>query len=767
MLAYRHFLHYRLMEVELFSKTLEPFSGVVENESLQETLKELVQFFGDIQVLSWDEWRIAVPLTLAVDIPPLGTHHDIDIRDSEPVILVFHLRNYPYTAPTVFTDRSDFPKNRLAHLYIAKNGRPPAFCYVRGDRDGWYSNKRIQDLVIRISNWLRDAAEGNLTQDGNQFEPMRLEGYSGALIYDYDKIAEIVNKDVSLFTNEHLAIGMFEWKSGAGFRLVKMLTLSNIKQIGEEIAQDDAKSMTDPDRKHYRFGYFLWSDSAEMFSDYDIAKPESWGELKELCKRYSVNYETFENFYTQIKIEYIQFPLVVAIKRPKQVIGFSSDIEFLNFQISVNADDVVDGKISDAAIVKLSSHNQPLTVGKAGQISGMTAGLNFSAVVFGCGALGSKIALHWARCGLAHMMLIDPDHISPHNMVRHALTPSTEGQNKARALAEVIRGMYPVEDIEVHDWDMPNLIFRGNGKYLERIGHLFDFTASDSFFSRLVMTDILNEIKVRSAYISDFGNLGILLQEGPDRNPRVDDLKAILCANYRDLPEVGNWLVREQGSAQTNLTIAVGVGCNSETTILSDDKVSLHAAIIAGAIKKEVTGSFNNAGRILLSVIQEDNEYGVKTIPLVVRPLDIFPATNDPSWSVRFVHGVIDRILATVGSAGLYETGGVFVGVVNYKTKSIHVTDLISAPPDSKANPVCFMRGYQGLPNQVEAIEKGSGGQLGYVGEWHSHPHGPEGLSHVDMAAVSKFKTEFGALPTPLPVFLTVVTPSAILPYVF
>ncbi len=71
------------------------------------------------------------------------------------------------------------------------------------------------------------------------------------------------------------------------------------------------------------------------------------------------------------------------------------------------------------------------------------------------------------------------------------------------------------------------------------------------------------------------------------------------------------------------------------------------------------------------------------------------------------------------------------------------------------------------MPEQVERFNIGSGGQLGYIGEWHSHPLGPNGLSVVDMQSVYSFKAEFSEMITPLPVFLTVVTPAGILPFVF
>src|SRR5690606_11278241 len=112
--------------------------------------------------------------------------------------------------------------------------------------------------------------------------------------------------------------------------------------------------------------------------------------------------------------------------------------------------------------------------------------------------------------------------------------------------------------------------------------------------------------------------------------------------------------------------------------------------------------------------------------------------------------GILEEITKASAKAKRKETGGVFIGIANYKTKTIHVVDLISAPPDSKANGICFYRGHQGLPEQIDKVITGSGGQLGYIGEWHSHPFGPNGLSQTDMDSVNRFKAEFTEMTTPL-----------------
>lgn len=760
------------MAADRFSNTLQDFTGNVENPALRDSLSFLKGILGDKFIVKhWDEYRIAVPIDIPVELPTLGNKDGIDIRATEPVILTFSLMQYPTFSPTVLTDRMDFPKDKLAHLYIAKNGQPPAFCYVRGDSDEWYANKRINDLLIRIGNWLRDAATGELTENGRQFEPLRLEGYKGSIIYDYDQFAKIIIDDKALIPGENYAIALFERVIDGEYgtyKFLKFVTVENALKVIEDVDIEKKKDKEAVDRKKYHFGYILWSGNSATHGNYEIDFPEDWEGFKSFCNYYCIDYSKFESMVATSDGNYfVHFPVILGIKRPSTIIGYSSTIEFVNFRFNVDTTDVSDGKIINNIPLKIQSHNQPLTTVKAREISGDNENWKNRCAVFGCGALGSKIVMHFARGGQTNLTLLDPDHISPHNLVRHVVFADDEGVNKASSLAEKIKKMYPEETTQV----ISGPAFKDNlfekEETFKNYGWLLDFTASNTFFNKITIAHSLNSLKIASAGISDFGNLGILLREGANRNPRIDDLQAVLYSNYKKDQKISDWLRREQiASSNGNLVVQVGIGCNSETTVLSDDKISSHSSYFGGVLKREIQ-KVNQEGKIYLNRIVDNGDYNIETSVVSVEPFDVIAAKNDPYWSIRFKSGILDQMRLEAKKAKRKETGGVFVGIINYKTKAIHVTDLIAPPPDSKANSICFYRGSSGLPEQIDKIIKGSGGQLGYIGEWHSHPMGPDGLSEVDMASVRRFKAEFSELTTPLPVFLTVVTPSGILPFVF
>src|SRR5690606_597398 len=128
----------------------------------------------------------------------------------------------------------------------------------------------------------------------------------------------------------------------------------------------------------------------------------------------------------------------------------------------------------------------------------------------------------------------------------------------------------------------------------------------------------------------------------------------------------------------------------------------------------------------------DDAIFSLSSIHLEVSNFQAITAMNDPTWTIRYKKGILIALKSELGKAMPSETGGVFIGAINYKTKTIHVVDFIDAPDDSKANPVCFFRGVKNLPERIKDIQERSGGQLGYVGEWHTHPFGPNSLSRTD-----------------------------------
>ena len=75
---------------------------------------------------------------------------------------------------------------------------------------------------------------------------------------------------------------------------------------------------------------------------------------------------------------------------------------------------------------------------------------SLSIAVVGIGRTGSLVAAALARSGCRQIMLIDPDHVEPHNLdAMDLVTPSDLGSSKAAAVAQHMRALNPALDVMV------------------------------------------------------------------------------------------------------------------------------------------------------------------------------------------------------------------------------------------------------------------------------------------------------------------------------
>lgn len=769
------------MARKLFSHFLTRDHRPVTNPRLLDSLRALAVYLKQprLRPLQWDEDYLAIPLLVAVDLPPLGNADNLDIRSQEPVLLVLHRTRYPAVTPRVYPDRLGFPKDRLAHLYVAAPGRPPGFCLVRGDFSEWYATKRLPDVVTRTRNWLRDAATGELTQNGQQFEPLRLTDFHGFITYAYDQLVAVVRGELGEAADGYVTLllentAIASAGAAPAFWLRRLLTDGNAEATMDEYLRGMQALLSNSfGSKRYHFGYLVWASEPTAYANYQAELPRNWGSLQVFAQDYGIDLTALEHHLaTDDKNLLAEVPIICALRRPSPLIGFAAELEFVNFCLTLDDADknAAQGTLRREAPVSFQVHNEPLTRHKAHLIAGGAGPLPGFTWVAGCGALGSKVVLHLARSGTTDLLLIDPDYLAPHNLVRHALTADYVGLNKAVALTRAIKRLYPQEQLtQVLPWGTDaELLVLPDKKREVVIPTLLDFTASESFMHSLVASPLLGDTFVVRGLLSDQGRLGMLAVEGEHRNPRLDDLQVLLYARAAQELALAAWLGREATRTESPL-VNVGVGCNSETTVLADEDISAHAAYFAQVLRSEAVRAGRPAGgQLFLSWLTTNQGFpSVRTERLVVEPLLVLPAVNDPTWQVRLVPPVLETMRRELAQATPHETGGVLLGRADYKTKTLHVTGLLLAPPDSQANQVCFFRGTQNLPQQVASLVKATGNQLGYIGEWHTHPKGPDAMSETDHEAVRRFQAEFSRLTTPLPVFLFIVTPTAHLPFVF
>ena len=79
--------------------------------------------------------------------------------------------------------------------------------------------------------------------------------------------------------------------------------------------------------------------------------------------------------------------------------------------------------------------------------------------------------------------------------------------------------------------------------------------------------------------------------------------------------------------------------------------------------------------------------------------------------------------------------------VLQQATDALDVVDTIPSPVDSQERRTLYIRGSEGLQQELKAARRQTFEQIEYVGEWHSHPNGVECLPSGDDLNVLRWLT--------------------------
>lgn len=329
----------------------------------------------------------------------------------------------------------------------------------------------------------------------------------------------------------------------------------------------------------------------------------------------------------------------------------------------------------------------------------------------GAGALGSQVILNLIRSGWGRWDIVDNDHLLPHNLARHALPGWALGSRKAPALATVANNLFQAEDVAcgiVAD-ALQSQDHEALRRSLSEADLVVDLSASVTVARHLAI-DVQSPARRISLFLSPDGSDLVLLVEDKSRRIRLDDLEMQYYREVVNRPEFADHL-RADGRL-----LRYAHSCRDVTGVIPQDLVCLHAGLGARAIR---SANVRDQAKIALWRVGDDLEVDVLTVdPVpVVRRADV-------GWEIR-TNESVSRTLHDLRARKLpNETGGVLVGHHDQEHRILYVADALPSPPDSEEWPTVYIRGCEGLRDEVRRIEDCTGGMLTYVGEWHSHPDG-------------------------------------------
>lgn len=686
------------------------------------------------------------------------------VRRVETVFVNLHL-SYPWSSPTFYL-RSDFPRD-LPHLQPDPPDALPRPCLIDGNPREYFFQFGLVELgvfhlVHQLALWLQRAAEGALIDPEQGWEPTLRRDLSDFLIIDAENCRALLNRNGGhrVFKSKYYRSGPVEDRPSHGAFSILEATTNAVP-----LDRKDKELFSARSRGNEAFGNtvccIIWPDKHATGASFvaDTYMPETVTTLGALRKRatelncgraLNAFIGSLERCFSGFVLERpVPITIVLCARRPFHLIGSSSDFELLPYLLEVRA-------AQDRSSLFIDGENEP--VSPVAQLDRANPALLCSVsgapetspvAMLGCGSVGSKMAMHLARCGVEISVLCDEGMLMPHNMARHALARSSLAAYKASELAAELShlGQSP----HVHNGDIVADLSAREGRHAilpRRAAYAVNTTASLSVREALSALSP-KDVKPRLAEAALFGrgHGGFLLIEGTDHNPTLSDLIAELYATTMSKRVQSLLFDPAYGLAE----VQIGQGCGSLTMPMTDIRLSAMTAGLTEALAEAMQAPCGS-GQIIVGATGEgslDTHWHAQP----VAPLEIIPVEPAEGWTLRISRRVLDDIRAEIDEYPGVETGGVMIGTCSTRLKAVTVVDLLPAPPDSERSAQRFVLGTRGLKKAIRARHRESGDTLFDLGTWHSHltDHGPSPLDRQTAREL--------ALERPPPSVLLIATP--------
>jgi len=689
-----------------------------------------------VRLVSCDQSATVVELTMRTELPAswrAAGESPSGVRAREQVIVRFP-SGFPLSGPLVEL-RSDFNRSH-PHINPSRVDQPVRPCLVTGSVRELVQARGFIGLVEQIASWLEKASTLSLNDPGEDWEPVRR-----------DSIDDIVAADTSALRAAATPSGGAQYRlvtymisAGGNYRLV-------LSQTAMPLNRDAARLFTRDEQEDFSVGTGLaiiaWAGrkgTGPVTADHYM--PETVATVGDLLDRAEI-YGCREELKAKLSWAATRIdahtpahpvPVVVVLlaRRPRNVMGTGSPIEVCPYLVEARAGSDLTDLTKPVRVAALREELAVPILRRAAGLDPETPKPIWTLV--GCGSVGSKLALHLARAGMAPDALVDQDWFEPHNYARHAGLPHSahealffrpkvgEVARQLAALRQAPTATSYSDVIALASHPTQRAILSG-----ELTRALVDTTGSPVVREALANMPKTGQCRGIEACLMGAGTLGYLSVEGPGGNPSASDL---VVEAYRAIATDGELANRVFGSEAQAVTI--GQGCSAVTFAMPDGRLSALTASMATPITGWLRGEMPTGGELRLGRLGADGiSQNWTTVP--VEPWIVVDrgAERPVARLHPRVHAAIE---ADVAKWKGMETGGVLIGRYSEAGELFQIVDLLPAPEDSKRAPELFELGTRGLKRAIREVVDRSGGTLQAVGTWHSHLS-PSGPSLTDVAS--------------------------------
>lgn len=630
---------------------------------------------------------------LVVDVEAsIGQKPRNEIRSPERLLVVFDASDRAW--PAVYALRDGFPTT-APHLNVAAPGLPPSLClsvqpYAEVQRD-WSPAYYVR----LMRHWLEATARGDLHRPDQPVEPFLLEA-AGTLIVPHDLVQEPANSS-DRWVARHIADNLYRVVRDNEDALPRadLLFASQIAPPREHAIATAPQSIAALAALVDGDGFDLVRSIKEHVRAWQAAR--AWEAIPMLLLQVPV---------TRSVGGPVERYDVRAFKLASNVVELGDRLGIIDPKIPSGALIGAEGNDGSAAALDVFNVHATMSRETAAIFNGESQA-RLSYVAIGAGALGSQLLMNLTRGGAPPSDVLDKDRLLPHNVARHLLLSDALGALKAEAVAHtlssVLDGAPPVRS-----W-VADVLTSAADAVLSDAQLILDISASVAVARRLAI-DVLGSARRISLFLNPAGSDLVLLAEDVSRTARLDHLEVQYYWSVANEAVFKEHLKADDG-------IRYGEGCRDISGRGRQTTLAVHAGNGAAAFRRAASDRVASA-----FVWQLDELTGtVARAQLDTRPMR---AVSVAQWTVLMSTALLDEVARRRAGKLPNETGGVLIGALDMQRQIAYLVGSVPAPPDSREWPTGYIRGSFGLRKAVTELCARVGGNLQYVGEWHSHPDG-------------------------------------------
>jgi predicted acylesterase/phospholipase RssA len=362
--------------------------------------------------------------------------------------------------------------------------------------------------------------------------------------------------------------------------------------------------------------------------------------------------------------------------------------------------------------------------------------------VWGCGALGGRVAESLVRAGVKRLALRDKAIVRPGILIRQPFADADIGRNKAEALADALRKIRPDLDITTSRGDIVGALDRPD--WCDGADVLIDTTGSEAVLAKLELRrkDVVEGSRpaIAAMVIGHEARNGFAVVADRRHTGGPYDLSRYAKIWASSRPDLAHF-ADEFWPAARRKPFQPEPGCSEPTFVGSAADVGALAGLLLNHIAEMLRDESASGKARFISLPR----LGVDALALAAASWDPHIVVHDPhaGYEVRISPEAFAELRAWVShsarTAGAEtETGGYLFGERDEATKILWISEASGPPPDSEASRDAFVCGIEGVEAVNSEKQQRTRSSVRLVGIWHAHPEGAPLPSPTDIGGISR-----------------------------